>query len=143
MTININELQVFDQTSVRVKRPEAPNLRIHVKSGTFTLSITALELMDLKAGDQVNVGQSTIDKQEWYIWKVNTGGIKLKAANYSRKVNCVVFRNSSLAQKLANSVGFYGKSGLMQIAREHQTFESAPGVKVWTIITAKLKSQCI
>lgn len=134
--MKLKEFNAENTISVRGGAPNKPSVGLNTKSGLFNFSPTVVELIGIKAGDQLICHQDEEDPETWYWEKVSTNGFSLRAKeNISRGL---IFNNTLLARAIAGSVQMEDAGG--------KAFISAEPVKdgerkLWTMITASLKKK--
>ena len=124
-----------ENCSGTTKRSIAPCISIDCKVGTFRINREACELIGLKDGDQVKFLQDQEDTADWYLEKAKSGGFALRAV--PKTVGSLMFNNTPLSKKIAESVGFTGRSGRVLVAGRSTEFEKR---KLYGILTGTLKN---
>lgn len=62
----------------RTGGPNAPTIAVSRKSGLITINKLAVDLIKLKAGDEIILVQDEHDTENWYVQKIATGGWELR-----------------------------------------------------------------
>lgn len=134
------ELKVFDASLARKQKAGSPSLHINFKVGIFTFGQAAMRMIDMKAGDQVKIGFDEKTK-DWYVWKVQSGGFKLRTKKSERSGSyAILFNNAATSEAIAAETGFKGDSAIIPIGLEPVIEDGDQYIVHWPIISAKLTS---
>jgi hypothetical protein len=134
------ELKVFDASLARKQKPGSPTVHINFKVGIFTFGQAAMRMMDIKMGDQVKIGFDE-KNNDWYIWKVSSGGFLLRAKKSERSGSyAIMFNSAATSEEIANNTKYRGDSAIIPIGTEPVIEDNDQYIVHWPIITAKLIS---
>jgi len=134
----MRDLKIFSAEKHKERRLDEPAVRINIPIGTFTFNMTATEILDLQAGDMVNLG---FDERmnDWFVYKVKEGGFVLRVIGKERGRG-LIFNNATTAQAVAKSIKFRGKSFLVRIGSEPEV-EAETKTHYWSLITAAVENE--
>lgn len=132
------ELTVFDAAVSKKQKPGRPTVRINFKIGTFTIGLAAMELMGIRAGDQVKIGCNE-KTQDWFIWKVNKEGFLLRLTR-TKGVRAVIFNSAFTTEAIAKSTGYIGDSAALKVGSESVNSGDDRYIDYWPLITAAIQT---
>jgi hypothetical protein len=117
----------------KMGRTTIPSINIDTKVGTVRLNKSASALMGISNADQVKFHQDEDEPGDWYIEKVKNGGFEVReVAN-----GAMVFNNTAICKKIAESVEFSGRSGKCLVAGKPTELK---GRTLWGVITRTLNN---
>jgi hypothetical protein len=116
-------------------RSKAPSITIDTKIGCNRINGSACELMGLSEGDQIKLHQDEDEEADWYMEKVKDGGFTLRKGPAG---SSLLFNNTKLSKKIAESVAFEGRSGKCLIAGKPTEFQKR---KLFGVLTSGLRNQ--
>lgn len=127
------KLKTFNAENASLKRSGKPTIRVNRKSGVLSLSTSALELMDLKQGSEIELSQDEDSPADWYIHKSHSGnGFKIKCRLRNAQI-----QSTYLARKILDCLKQPDmQSARFLISREPVEIE---GLTCWLIITSSGK----
>lgn len=95
------KLKEFNIDNTTRSRSTTPHFSI-TKHGLISFSVTACELVALKAGDQIVFLQDEEELENWYLAKVDKAGFVLREAKTS--VRGLLLNSSALARQIINAL---------------------------------------
>lgn len=102
-------------------KSKVPAIGLSIKAGVFRLNSRACELLNLAAGDEVQIHQDEEDAENWYIEKVKSEGYKLR--ENKKLTPGLSFNSTFTAKQIAESVSFSGTGGKILIAGQPTKFD--------------------
>lgn len=107
---------------------------INTKVGTISFSKEAVQMIELKDGDQVKFHQDESEESEWYVEKVKTGGFIVRTV---KSAQSLMLNNSAVARNIAESVAFKGITGRCLMAGQPTEFK---GRTLFGLLTSMLNN---
>lgn len=121
------------ENCVSLGRTHSPSISINTKTGLIRISVSAANLIGLADGDQVKFHQDEEEESDWYLEKVPSGGFAIREHTGS-----MIFNNTSLTRKIADSVEFQDKTGKCLVAGKPTEFQKR---KLWGVLTSTLRNK--
>ena len=84
------------------------------RSGRITITQQAVNLMDLKEGDEVKVFRDAKNEEVWYMEKVKKDGFRLKHQAGSK---ALTFQNALIVRAIFNTTEYTRQSGYLPIEK--------------------------
>lgn len=134
-------LKIFNNESEpQGKVQNKPSIHFSFNRGIVSISVGAVEQLGLKEFEYVSIAQDEKNEDQWYIYKSDSTGYRVKKHAGAKKGESLFFQHRSLAKKIADSVAFEGSSGRCQVSKTPYKVE---GIKnpLYAIITATLKNK--
>jgi hypothetical protein len=126
-------LKTYNATNTAGSRPHKAIMSIS-KNGLIRFSQGAVELMDIKAGDQVQFCQDENEPENWFIEVVKKGGFPLRDAYGTG--GGLLTNASGIKRHLFQSVNYLGESGTLFIGEQVQIQKRT----FYTLITGFLRN---